>query len=76
MGVVEVNIAGVDLVSAILFALLGAGIAAAVTGLLIASPYISVDAPLWPLGIALALLALSVIFRQGARLQRDTEGLV
>lgn len=43
---------------------------------IVASPYISIDAPLWPLGIALALLALSVIFRQGARLQRDTEGLV
>ncbi|MCM3695234.1 hypothetical protein [Microbacterium oleivorans] len=41
-----------------------------------ASPFISIDAPLWPLGIALALLALSVIFRQGARLQRETEGLV
>lgn len=32
--------------------------------------------PLWPLGVALGLSALSVIFRQGARLQRDTEGLV
>lgn len=41
-----------------------------------ASSYITIDAPLWPLGIALALGALSVIFRQGARLQRETEGLV
>lgn len=32
--------------------------------------------PLWPLGVALGLAALSVIFRQGARLQRETEGLV
>lgn len=32
--------------------------------------------PVWPLGVALGLGALSVIFRQGARLQRETEGLV
>jgi hypothetical protein len=31
---------------------------------------------LWPLWIGLALLALSLVFRHGIRLQRDTEGLV
>lgn len=36
----------------------------------------SIAPPLWPLGVALGLAALSVIFRQGARLQRETEGLV
>lgn len=36
----------------------------------------SIAPPLWPVGVALGLGALSVIFRQGARLQRETEGLV
>lgn len=36
----------------------------------------SIVPPVWPLGVALGLGALSVIFRQGARLQRETEGLV
>lgn len=36
----------------------------------------SLNPPVWPLGVALGLGALSVIFRQGARLQRETEGLV
>jgi len=32
--------------------------------------------PVWPIGGALALAALAVIFRYGSRMQRDTEGLV
>ncbi|WP_231370921.1 hypothetical protein [Microbacterium sp. 11MF] len=36
----------------------------------------SLNPPVWPLGVALGLGALSVIFQQGARLQRETEGLV
>ncbi|WEK13419.1 MAG: hypothetical protein P0Y48_13310 [Candidatus Microbacterium phytovorans] len=32
--------------------------------------------PFWPLAAGLAFAALAVIFRQGARLQRDSEGLV
>lgn len=36
----------------------------------------SIAPPLWPVGVALGLGALSVIFRQGARLQRETDGLV
>ncbi len=36
----------------------------------------NLNPPAWPLGVALGLAALSVIFRQGARLQRETEGLV
>ncbi len=36
----------------------------------------SIVPPAWPLGVALGMGALSVIFRQGARLQRETEGLV
>jgi hypothetical protein len=35
-----------------------------------------VQSTLWPLGAALLLAALAAIFRHGARLQRDTEGLV
>jgi hypothetical protein len=36
----------------------------------------SVSLPIWPVGAALALIALAAVFRYGARLQRDTEGLV
>lgn len=32
--------------------------------------------PLWPFAVALGLFALSAIFRYGAQLQRETEGLV
>ena len=32
--------------------------------------------PWWPALVALACAALAAIFRHGARLQRDTEGLV
>ncbi|GAA5033752.1 hypothetical protein GCM10025738_17400 [Microbacterium fluvii] len=32
--------------------------------------------PLWPIGAALALAALGTVFRHGAVLQRETEGLV
>ncbi|MDN3310281.1 hypothetical protein QWJ90_05010 [Microbacterium oryzae] len=35
-----------------------------------------VQSTLWPLGAALLLAALAAIFRHGAQLQRDTEGLV
>ncbi|OAH48859.1 hypothetical protein AYL44_12580 [Microbacterium oleivorans] len=43
----------------------------------ITAPYtVGFAIPLWPAGVALGLAALSVIFRQGARLQRETEGLV
>jgi hypothetical protein len=48
------------------------GSGAAVT----AASTVGFDPPYWPLGVALGLAALSVVFRQGARLQRDTEGLV
>jgi hypothetical protein len=30
----------------------------------------------WPIGIALALFAIAIVFRYGAALQRETEGLV
>jgi type VI protein secretion system component VasF len=36
----------------------------------------SVTLPWWPVGAALALLALAAVFRYGAKLQRETEGLV
>ncbi|WP_052226812.1 hypothetical protein [Microbacterium mangrovi] len=36
----------------------------------------SVTVPAWPIGAALALLALAAVFRYGAKLQRDTELLV
>lgn len=43
----------------------------------ISSPGVfQLQVPLWPLATALALLALAAAFRYGARLQRDTEGLV
>jgi hypothetical protein len=32
--------------------------------------------PVWPIGAALALAALAVIFRHGSQLQRDNEGLI
>lgn len=32
--------------------------------------------PVWPLAVALGLFALSAIFRYGAQLQRETEGLI
>lgn len=35
-----------------------------------------ISVQLWPIGAALALAALAVVFRYGGRLQRDTEGLV
>ncbi|ALJ21997.1 hypothetical protein [Microbacterium sp. No. 7] len=35
-----------------------------------------VDVPVWPIGAGLGLAALSAVFRYGAGLQRDTEGLV
>lgn len=34
-----------------------------------------VGVPLWPAGVALALAALSVVFRSGAALQTQTEAL-
>lgn len=36
----------------------------------------SLTVQLWPFGAALALVALAAVFRYGARLQRDTAGLV
>lgn len=33
------------------------------------------NVPLWPAGVALALAALSVVFRYGRALQRQTEAL-
>lgn len=41
-----------------------------------ASPTFGMVVPVWPIGAALALSALGVVFRHGFRLQRDTEGLV
>jgi hypothetical protein len=38
--------------------------------------FFSLTVPLWPIGAALALAALGVVFRHGTVLQRDTEGLV
>ena len=35
-----------------------------------------VEVSLWPVGAALALGALGAVFRRGAVLQRETEGLV
>lgn len=35
-----------------------------------------ITVPPWPIGVAFALGALGVVFRHGARLQRETEGLV
>lgn len=32
--------------------------------------------PAWPIGLALGMAALGVVFRRGAQLQRDSEGLV
>lgn len=41
-----------------------------------APPTFQLVIPVWPIGGALALAALAVIFRYGSRMQRDTEGLV
>lgn len=41
-----------------------------------ASATFAMTVPVWPIGAALALAALAVVFRYGSRLQRDTEGLV
>ncbi|BDZ40471.1 hypothetical protein [Microbacterium suwonense] len=38
-------------------------------------PYVF-QPPVWPFAVALGLLALAAIFRYGAQLQRETEGLV
>lgn len=38
--------------------------------------WFNLTVPLWPFGAALALGALGAVFRQGAVLQRETEGLV
>jgi hypothetical protein len=38
--------------------------------------YPRIDVSLWPIGAALALGALGAVFRHGAVLQRETEGLV
>ena len=43
---------------------------------LISGAPFQISVQLWPIGAALALAALAMIFRYGARLQRDTEGLV
>ncbi len=39
-------------------------------------PPFSLSIPLWPFAVAVGLFALSAIFRYGAVLQRETEGLV
>jgi hypothetical protein len=43
---------------------------------LVSNGVFSLTLPLWPIGAALALAALGVVFRHGAVLQRETEGLV
>ncbi|QTV79125.1 hypothetical protein [Microbacterium sp. NIBRBAC000506063] len=40
------------------------------------SPAFTLTLPFWPLAAGLAFAALAAVFRYGARLQRDTEGLV
>lgn len=40
------------------------------------SPGTDVEIPLWPIGAGFGLAALAALFRYGADLQRDTEGLV
>lgn len=40
------------------------------------SPRTDVEIPLWPIGAGFGLAALAALFRYGADLQRDTEGLV
>ncbi len=40
------------------------------------SPTLSIVVPFWPLGIAVALVLLSLAFRAGEQMQADTEGLV
>lgn len=42
----------------------------------VTSQYFRLTVPVWPIGAALALSALGVVFRHGAVLQRETEGLV
>jgi hypothetical protein len=37
---------------------------------------VSLGLPAWPVGLALGMAALGVVFRRGAQLQRDSEGLV
>lgn len=39
-------------------------------------PAVLVTLDLWPIGVAVALFVLSAAFRYGARLQKETEGLV
>ncbi|WP_217180954.1 hypothetical protein [Streptomyces sp. AC495_CC817] len=39
-------------------------------------PAVFVPFEFWPLGVAAALLVVAAILRYGARLQKDTEGLV
>lgn len=39
-------------------------------------PRFDLTLPFWPIAAGLAFAALATIFRYGARLQRDTEGLV
>ncbi|WP_029145371.1 hypothetical protein [Microbacterium luticocti] len=43
---------------------------------LLPAPQIAITVPLWPIGAALGFGALSAVLGYGARLQRDTEGLV
>jgi len=40
------------------------------------APSFALSVPLWPFAVAVGLFALSAIFRYGAVLQRETEGLV
>ena len=41
-----------------------------------AQPPFGLEIPLWPFAVTLGMFALAAIFRHGARLQRETEGLV
>lgn len=41
-----------------------------------AQPPFYFEIPLWPFAVALGMFALAAIFRHGARLQQETEGLV
>lgn len=43
---------------------------------LLPQPTLHIDFPLWPIGAALGFAALAAVLRYGAKLQRDTEGLV
>lgn len=43
---------------------------------LIPAPAISVYINFWPIGAALAIAPLGAVFAVGAKLQRDTDGMI